>query len=156
MTDKLNNNNNTGNCYLNLCHIFDPDEMVFLINMAITHEMTLSGKRTNWNKGILMDRMNMTTSVFNRCEKRLLNLKLLEREIVTGKRYSYNLNMELYKRLIQIVTASDDFSVVKEFCKRNFIDENKSITDITDEEIDQLKETKGYQWGMVVCSLKSI
>lgn len=145
-----------GKYCLNLGYIFDHAEMRFLINIAITHEMTLSGNKTIWNKGILMGRMNIKTSVFNRCAKKMIELKLLEVEKIAGKRYSYSLNIELYERLILIVNASDDFLVVKEFFKKNFIDENRSITDITDEEIEQLKEAKGYQWGMVACSVKSI
>lgn len=140
MTERLKNIK-FEKCYTQLWYVFDPAEMMFIINIRSIQRISSLGYSTDWSKDFLMNRMNMRRSTFNRCEKRLIEMELLERRAV-GKKICYDWNNDLFESLVLIVSASNDVFVVKEFCKRKFITEKKGIADITEEEIESLKNAE--------------
>lgn len=127
--------------YLNLGYILDKSEFFFMLHMNQIHFIASLGYKTSWSKDFLMNRMDMNRRVFNRCEKRLIEMKLLKKGR-DGKKIRYFWDVELYERLVSIVNASQDVFAVKEFCKTKFIAEKRGIDEITDQEIDLLTKAK--------------
>lgn len=127
---------NTGfvKCYLNLCQMFDPAEMIFLLNMLYMEHLNLRGINPNWSKTFLMKKMRIGEKVFKRCEKKFLQLGLLY-EVKTGKRKKYGWHMENYEKLLRIVNSSANIFIIERLCKKVFGEANKNLYDMSETEI---------------------
>lgn len=139
MNNKNENKSSYVKCYLNLCCMFDPCEIVFLLHLVNINCLRNGGYNTVWSKTYLMQRMNLGLRVFNRCIKRMTELGLLERRLQNGM-YDYHLNMAMYERMLEILTATSDTSRLSCFCKQTFLKEKRRIADISDMEIKKLGE----------------
>lgn len=126
-------------CYLNLSSMFDGQEIIFILHMVNINSLRSGGYNTVWSKGFLMKRMNMGLRVFNRCVSRMAGLGLLERVPVDGM-YEYHWDMDIYARLLEIISATNDISTLKKFCDQTFIKEKRDIASVTDEEIEILEQ----------------
>lgn len=128
-------------CNLNLCCMFDANEIMFMMHMVHIAYMRAEGYNTVWSKKHLMRRMNIKLRTFDRCVKRMTELKLLDRMSQDGM-YDYLWNMRLYDRLLKIVSATRDINRLRAFCNRAFIEEKRDIQSVSDDEIRRL-EKKG-------------
>lgn len=124
-------------CNLNLSCMFDANEIIFIMHMVDIAYLRSKGYNTVWSKKHLMLRMNIRLRVFDRCIKRMIELKLLERKLQDGM-YDYIWDMELYNRLLQIVSGTNDINRLKSFCEKVFIDQKRTIQSVSDEEIKRL------------------
>lgn len=140
MTERLKNIK-FEKCYTQLWYIFDSEEMRFITNIRSVQHISSLGYNTDWSKDFMMNRVDMSRSIFNRCEKKLIEMKLLERRSV-GKKVCYNWNNDLFESLVLIASVTNNVFALKEFCKRKFITEKKGIADITEEEIKFLKNAE--------------
>lgn len=124
-------------CNLNLCCMFDANEIIFIMHMVNIAYLRAEGYNTVWSKRYLMQRMNIRLRTFDRCVKRMTELKLLDRMPQEGM-YDYLWNMPLYDRLLKIISATKDINRLREFCRTTFIEQKKSIQSISDDEIRSL------------------
>lgn len=134
-------------CYLNLCSMFDPQEIIFILHMVNINYLRSGGYNTVWSKSFLMRRMNVGLRVFDRCVKRMTDLGLLERKLKNGM-YDYCWNMNVYNRLLKIASATNDLNTLDKFGKRVFVKEKRDILSITDDEIRELEEESKYSHSL--------
>lgn len=124
-------------CNLNLSCMFDASEVIFIMHMINIAYLRSKGYNTIWSKAHLMQRMNLRLRTFNRCVERMTELKLLDRMPQEGM-YDYLWNMERYNRLLQVMSATTDLNRLREFCRKNFIEQKRDILFISDTEIELL------------------
>lgn len=124
-------------CNLNLSCMFDASEILFIMHMVQIAYLRSKGYNTVWSKAHLMQRMNIRLRTFDRCVKRMTELKLLDRMPQEGM-YDYLWNMGCYNHLLQILSATTDLNRLREFCRKNFIERKRDITSISDMEIKLL------------------
>jgi len=139
MTDKLQKSPQPSfvKYYPSLSCMFDASEVVFILHMVDIAYLRSKGFNTVWSKGYLMKRMNIRLRIFDRCVKRMTGLGLLNRLPQDGM-YDYLWNMTLYNRLLRIMTATRDTNRIKEFCRKAFVEQKRSIQSISEDEIEAL------------------
>lgn len=125
-------------CNLNLSCMFDPNEIIFIMHMLHISYIRSKGYNTVWSKKHLMLRTNIRLRTFDRCVKRMTELKLLERMPQDGM-YDYLWNISIYNRLLTILCATTDINSLIAFCQLNFNVQKRKIQSITDEEIFLLR-----------------
>lgn len=122
--------------------MFDASETVFILHMLDIAYIRSKGYNTVWSKGYLMKRMNIRLRTFDRCVKRMAELGLLDRLPQDGM-YDYLWNMTLYDRLLRIMSATRDINRLREFCRKIFIEQKRSIQSISEDEIKSLGSEDG-------------
>lgn len=117
--------------------MFDASEIVFILHMLDIAYIRSKGYNTVWSKGHLMKRMNIRLRTFDRCVKRMIELGLLDRLPQDGM-YDYLWNMDLYNRLLRIMSATRDINRLREFCRKIFLEQKRSIQSVSEDEIELL------------------
>lgn len=85
--------------------------------------------------------MGMTCYTFDKCIETLLAIGLLTKiNNIEGNRVYYNLDMDLYDRLVHILSANKNVYTMIDFCRKNFKAGGRRIDSITDEELLELSE----------------
>ena len=120
-------------CYINLCYLFDPAEMMFILHMIDIENMRGCGYSSVWSKDFMMKKMGLGERLFDRCVKRLMEIGLLDRKLV-GNKYSYSLDVDQYEKLTQILTVTNDVHRLKSFCESVFVNGQRAIQDVTEED----------------------
>lgn len=119
--------------------LFNPSEVIFILHMLDIESLKKQGHKIEWTRGFYMARMGMTPYTFDKCIETLLAIDLLTKTNNTdGNKVYYSLNMDLYTRLVQILSANKNVYTMIDFCKKNFKSGNRKIESITDEEIIEL------------------
>lgn len=127
-------------CYLNLTRLFDPAEMIFIMNMHQMEYLRQIQPERKWSKAFLMKKMNLGEKVFDRCVRRLQKMELL---IVSPDYHpDYRWDTALYLRLVKILSATKDSDAIDEFCRRVFLEQGRSIASISDQEIEILGKNR--------------
>lgn len=122
--------------YTGFSYLMGRDEIYFLMHMVDIEFLRELGYRVSWSKDEYMNRMQMGLYTFNKCVGNLERMGLLERIYAKlGRKVYYNLNTEVYKRLIHICGATDNFQLLKSFFETAIKKEGRTIGSITDEEI---------------------
>lgn len=127
--------------YPHLSCMFDASEIVFILHMLDIAYIRSKGYNTVWSKGHLMNRMNIRLRTFDRCVKRMVELGLLDRLPQDGM-YDYLWNMPLYNHLLRIMSATRDINRLREFCRKTFVEQKRSIQSVLEDEI-KLLENEG-------------
>lgn len=120
--------------YPHLSCMFDASEIVFILHMLDIAYIRSKGYNTVWSKGHLMNRMNIRLRTFDRCVKRMVELGLLDRLPQDGM-YDYLWNMPLYNHLLRIMSATRDINRLREFCRKTFVEQKRSIQSVLEDEI---------------------
>lgn len=116
--------------YLNLSCLFDPAEVVFLLHMVDMEYMKQSGYNTTWSKDFLLLKMNLGMRLFDRVTEKLISMGLLSKD-KAGNKYAYSLDMKAYRKLVGILSLTNDIFKLKAFCETIFIKEKRKILDVT-------------------------
>jgi hypothetical protein len=125
--------------YLELTYLFSAAEIQFIMHMVDIKFLKEAGYQTGWSKAEHMKRMGLNEYTFDKCVKRLQEMRLLSRTYnKLGNRVFYSFNMELYRRLVEILSVTCDIDRLIEFCDRNFKKQSRPIESITEEEIREL------------------
>lgn len=123
--------------YPHLSCMFDASEIIFILHMLDIAYIRSKGYNTVWSKGHLMKRMNIRLRTFDRCVKRMVEMELLDRLPQDGM-YDYLWNTALYNRLLRIMSATRDIDRLREFCRKIFVEQKRSIQSVSEEEIESL------------------
>ena len=67
---------------------------------------------------------------------------LLKRIPVNGM-YDYFWDMEVYDRLIQIVSTTSKYQSIRKFCNKAFSEDNRTVMSIT---YDEIKALEAEEW----------
>jgi hypothetical protein len=120
--------------------LFSPAETVFILHMVNLEYFKAAGYRVSWSNAGYIRRMGLKECAFKRCVERFSQMKLLTRTYNSlGNRVFYSINMELYNRLVEIVSSTYDCERLAAFCDTKFRKEARPIESITAEEIRELE-----------------
>lgn len=126
--------------YTGLSYLFSPAETRFILHMVDIEYKKGCGYIMTLNRADYMKIMGLNEYSFDKCIGRLIQLDLLSKtNNAKGNRVYYSFNMELYEKLVRILSSSCNVDKLIAFCKRNFIEGARSIESITEEEIQNLK-----------------
>lgn len=127
-------------CYINLCYLFDSDVIMFINHMVHIEYLSSQGHYTKWPQSFLMKRMNFNRRIFEKCVKQLTDMDLLKVTKAVNKCF-LTFEITRYEKLVEILNSHTDVFVMKEFCKRMFVEQKRSIDSITKKEIEALANT---------------
>jgi hypothetical protein len=124
--------------HLGLSCILSPKEARFMMHMVEIHHLTLWGYKTDYTRTEYMKRMGLGEHAFDTAAGSLTELGLVVR---TGSRNSvhYALNVEMYDRLVEIVSWAQNVERLSGFLDFNLRKLGRSIDSITDGELDKLQ-----------------
>lgn len=125
--------------HINLCYLFDHQEICFLMHLVHIDFVRSCGYNTAYGRDFMFKKFKMNMRVFQRCTNRFTEMGLLEKKR-KGLHFDYLLNQKLYQRLLEIMCATNDVFVLTEFCEREFIKGSRTIESIRDSEIKILGE----------------
>ncbi len=129
-----------------LSYLFTPGESRFILHMIEADFLKKQGYDTDWTRAEYMKRMGLNLYTFEHCVRKLEGMNLLtRRHNALGNRVYYLFNMDLYDRLVEILSATCNVDKLIEFCDTKFKHENRSIESITEEEIVELKSGNGLK-----------
>ncbi|WP_165020627.1 hypothetical protein [Dysgonomonas sp. ZJ279] len=135
-----------------LAYIFKPAEIVFIMRMIEVEFMKLNGFYINWTRAEYMKRTGLKVYTFDKCIKKLSEMKLLTKaNNELGNEVYYSFDMKLYNKLLEILHATRDVDKLIDFCYTNFEEQSRSIDSISREEIDMLKT---YTKNRIIQSFK--
>jgi predicted transcriptional regulator len=127
--------------YTGLPCLFNPAECLFIMYMVYVEYLKSVNYRIRWSKAEYIKRMGLKESTFNRCVNRLSEMKLLTRTYNDrGNRVYYSFDMELYNRLVEILSITSNIDKLIAFCDVNFKKQSRSIESITEDEINELMD----------------
>lgn len=130
--------------FTGLTYMFSPAERSFLLHMVDIDYKKNSGAYTDWGRTDYMKIMGLNKYNFDKCVKRFIELNLLEKTNNSCRnRVYYSFNIELYNRLVYILSSTCNVNKLIAFCNMNFREKKRSIESITDEEISELASYKG-------------
>lgn len=125
---------------LGLSYLFSPGESRFILHMLFIETRNRYGYNIKLSKSGLRKRMNLNEYTFNRTVKKLKEMELLS---VTynkkGTRICYAFNLELYDKLVAILSVTNEPDRLLLFCESKFRKGKRSIESITPAEIKELK-----------------
>lgn len=127
--------------YNNLRYFLDAKELSFIIHLKKLSELRAYGCRTAYSREFNFKSFQLSRNVFYRCAKRLEKLGLLIR-VQVGVFVDYHLDHRNYKKLSKIANSTNDIYILSEFNDREFILNKRSIDDISETEILELKSKK--------------
>lgn len=127
-----------------LSYLFNPSEIVFILHMIDLESLRSKGRQIEWTRSFYMAKMGLKPYSFDKCIEKLTAMELLSKtNNADGNKVYYHFNMELYYRLLKILSASKDIYVMIAFCKDNFKQKKRPIMSITENEIIMLSKKKG-------------
>ena len=118
----------------------DPSEYSFLSKILYLKDLRECGCRTAYSQDFNFKSFNLSRDIFYRCAKRLEYLGLLKR-VSVGKFTDYLLSENNYYRLLEIVNSTENIYALIAFNENHFLHLKKSIEDITDSDIRELKDS---------------
>lgn len=126
--------------YKGLVMGFGPCEAVFMAYMADLDRLRMSGADTTFGLNVHLGVTGMGRRAFERCVRKTVRMGLLERIPMDG-RYDYVWNRTAYGRLVEIISSTTSYTVLREFCDRVFGTEGREVASVTDNEMRTLKRT---------------
>lgn len=124
-----------------LSYLFSPTETRFIAHMIDAEFLKSYGYDTAWSRREWMRRMGLTEYSFDGAVKSLMKIGLLiKRNNDFGNRVYYTFNMELYDKLVSILSVTNNVDRLISFCEMKFRQEKRTIESITPEEISELKQ----------------
>ncbi len=127
--------------YKGLLMGFDMAEAVFMVYM---HDLSVQrdlGYNTIRSKRSHLGYLGIGARLFERCVAKCVRMGLLQCEVTDGK-YEYLWDKGTYLRLINILSVSGSHKALREFCDRVFEKEKRSVSSISDKEINDLKSSR--------------
>ena len=127
--------------YKGLMMAFDLPESAFMVYMADLNTIRELSYNTLRPMSAHLGCLGIGRRSFERCIKKTTSMGLLKRVAVDGK-YDYFWDMEAYDRLIQIVSTTTKYTVLREFCNKAFEKDKRTVMSITYDEIQELASQK--------------
>lgn len=128
-----------------LSYLLSPAESRFLIHMVDVQYMKSMGYYTDWTRAEYMKRMGLNEYSYERCVRKFINLGLLSKtNNAKGNRVYYALNMDIYEKLVTILSSTNNVDKLIEFCDTK-LKKGRTIASITQQEIDGLKSDHGLK-----------
>ena len=128
--------------YKGLMMAFDLPESAFMVYMADLNEIRKLGYNTLRPLRTHLGCLGIGRRSFERCIMKTTSMGLLKRVAVDGK-YDYFWDMEAYDRLIQIVSTTTKYTVLREFCNKAFEKDKRTVMSIT---YDEIQELSAHKW----------
>ena len=125
--------------YKGLTMGFGMYEAIFMAYMADLAERRNRGYVTAYGLKKHLEATGMGRRIFERCVSKTTRMGLLERVPVDSK-YDYVWDMAAYRKLVGIVSGTNDFVRLHAFCDEMFEKRGLQVMSVTDDEIRRLKE----------------
>lgn len=127
---------------LALSYLFTPSEARFILHMINFEYLKKHGFLTNWSNAEYIKRIGISKNAFNNCVKKLIKMKLLKKwNNKLGNRVYYSFDLEVYTKLIYILSCTNNVDELIKFCNISF-KQGRLVEDITEKEIIELKHTR--------------
>lgn len=134
--------------YTGLSYFFNPAETRFILHMVDIEFKKKSGFNTDWSRAEYMKIMGLNEYTFDKCIKRMLALGLLsKRNNDLGNKVYYSFDMQVYEKLVTIITSTNYVDALIDFCASNFADKPRTIESISDGELEALRARKQPKIG---------
>lgn len=117
--------------------IFSPDEIVFLLYVVNLHYLWEAGFSTVKNKTDHSLKCGMSTERFDACAEKFSSMGLVAVLKPKVGLYNYAIDMNGYRKLVEMIADVRNFSVAKKMCTKFFKIEKRTIDSIDYEEIDE-------------------
>ncbi|WP_018667182.1 hypothetical protein [Bacteroides gallinarum] len=130
---------NTGyaKCYRGLYRAFEPHEVIFMLYMNDLAYLRQQGYDTLRSKRLHRLHTNIGPRAFDHCVEKTTAMGLLVRVPANGM-FDYLWDRRQYERLVEIVTSTASIVALQEFCNRVFSVERRTVSSVTDREIQLL------------------
>lgn len=126
--------------YKGLMLAFDLPESAFMVYMADLDALRNLGHKTVRPLNAHLNHLGFGRRTFERCVNKSIRMGLLERVPIDGM-YDYFWDMQVYDRLVRIVSSTNSYVALRSFCRKVFDDEDRSVLSVTDDEICKLRDT---------------
>ena len=126
--------------YKGLMMAFDLPESAFMVYMADLDALRNLGHKTVRPLNAHLNHLGFGRRTFDRCVNKCIRMGLLERVSIDGM-YDYFWDMQVYDRLVRIVSSTNSYVALRSFCKKVFDEEGRSVVSVTDDEICRLRNT---------------
>lgn len=123
-----------------LSYLFNPAETRFILHMIDIEYKKSNGYNTNWSRRQFMKIMQLNEYTFDNCIKRMIAIGLLsKRNNGLGNKVYYLFDMQVYEKLVRILTSTYNVDKLIDFCGLYFKSNSRTIQSITDDEILSLR-----------------
>lgn len=126
-------------CYSSLLGAFKPAEIIFMMYMDDLNRLREKGYRTPRGKRAHMAATNLGLRTFEGCVAKMTCMGLLEQRFEKGACTVYFWEPQLYARLVRILHNIGNVSRSAAFCRQFFDAGKRSVSSITDEEVERWK-----------------
>lgn len=123
--------------YKGLMMAFKLPESAFMAYMADQNQLREKGHNTVRPMRTHLNRLGIGRRTFEHCVEKCMRMGLLERIPIDGM-FEYVWDMRVYDKLLRIVNASSSYLALQDFCDRVFEKEQRSVSSVTEEEIEKL------------------
>lgn len=125
---------------LALSYLFSPGEARFILHMVYIEMLKRYGYKMKLSKACFQRQMNLNEYTFNRTVKKLEEMGLISISYnKKGTRVYYTFDLDLYEKLVTILSVTDNVDKLIKFCDSKFVKGKRTIDSITPWEIAYLK-----------------
>lgn len=125
--------------YKGLAMGFGIQEAAFMAYMADLDRRRMSGSNVVFGLNVHLGILGMGRRTFERCVRKTVRMGLLKKIPIDGK-YDYVWNGKSYARLVEIVSTTPHYALLRKFCDHTFETDGRNVSSVTDSEISELRQ----------------
>ena len=122
--------------------LFKANELALLVLLLSQEYHKSDGYNTIWSRTTFKQLLIMSNDSFSACVNRLEKIGvLMSTDAKTGCKKECSLDISGYNIALRILEATNNREALSKFCDDKFVKEQKTLSDVSEEEINALKET---------------
>lgn len=122
--------------------LFKANELALLVLLLNQEYHKSVGHDTKWSRATFKQLLKMSNDSFSACVNRLEKIGILmSADAKAGCKKECSLDISGYNIALRILEATNNREALSKFCDDKFVKEQKTLSDVSEEEINALKET---------------
>lgn len=122
--------------------LFKANELALLILLLNQEYHKSVGHNTKWSRTTFKQLLKMSNDSFSACVNRLEKIGvLMSTDAKAGCKKECSLDISGYNIALRILEATNNREALSKFCDDKFVKEQKALSNVSEEEINALKET---------------
>lgn len=122
--------------------LFKANELALLVLLLNQEYHKSVGHNTKWSRATFKQLLKMSNDSFSACVNRLERIGILVSiDAKAGCKKECSLDISGYNIALRILEATNNREALSKFCDDKFVKEQKALSNVSEEEINALKET---------------
>lgn len=122
--------------------LFKANELALLVLLLNQEYHKSVGHNTKWSRTTFKQLLKMSNDSFSACVNRLEKIGvLMSTDAKAGCKKECSLDISGYNIALRILEATNNREALSKFCDDKFVKEQKALSNVSEEEINALKET---------------